>query len=478
MKVERIGEVMWTISDLPEEAKAKPLIIGTVDIVSTLGKDNTLKQLINVCCIDGVVGNVVLMPDAHEGYGFPIGAVAATPHKSGFISPGGIGYDINCGVRLITTPFTIEENIVRERLKKLVNEIFDAVPSGVGREGHYSFSMKELDEITEKGVPYLIEKGFGIPQDVDSIESGGRIPDADAEKVSEKAKERGRGQLGTMGAGNHFVEVDKVEEVYDEKIAERLGIRKNQICILIHTGSRGYGHQVATDYIRIFLSKISKWGINLRDRELVYAPIDSEEGRSYWHAMCCAANFAFANRQLITHSIRKVFRKLFGVKDEELRILYDVAHNIAKIERHKIDGKLMKVVVHRKGATRSYGPSHPELPPIYRETGQPVLIPGSMGTSSYLLCGTDKSFDISLGSCCHGAGRQMSRAAATKQFNAGALKKELGEMGIHVSAGSNRGLVEEAPLAYKNVDIVVESVVKAGIAVAVAKLEPVGVIKG
>lgn len=475
MKVRRIEGAFWTIES-NGSIKATPVIIATDDIINSIEKDRTLQQLINVCNLDSVCSPVVLMPDAHEGYGFPIGAVAAFPYERGIISPGGIGYDINCGVRLLRTPFVYAD--VKKVIDKLINGLYNEVPSGVGRGGHYNFSAKELDKFAERGAQEAVRRDLGFPEDLSNIESNGKISDANPYYVSNKAKERGKDQLGTMGAGNHFVEVNIVEKIFDKEKAELLGLFKDEVCVLIHTGSRGYGHQVATDYISLFLSKKRAWGIELRDKELAYAPLEVEEAKRYWGAMNAAANFAFANRQIITHLVRNVFKKVMGVSTQEIKVVYDVAHNIAKLEKHKIGGKDMKVIVHRKGATRAFGPSHLELSEKFKKTGQPVLIPGSMGTASYVLCGTDKSMEVALGSCCHGAGRLLSRAQAVKTFSQGNLKKELKERDIHIAAGSVRGLLEEAPQAYKNVDEVVKAVELAGIAKIVAKLKPIGVIKG
>jgi tRNA-splicing ligase RtcB len=341
----------------------------------------------------------------------------------GVISPGGIGYDINCGVRLLVSELRLDE--VQPRLEQLAKAIYKAVPSGVGRGGQFKLSVRELDRVLERGVQWALAEGYAEEEDLDFIESRGSLADADADAVSREAKERGRDQLGTMGAGNHFVEVDYVDKIFDDSIAQVLGLSRHQVVVLIHTGSRGLGHQVATDYIRVMLSVLSRYGIQLPDRELACAPFRSQEGQRYFRAMCAAANFAWTNRQLITWEIRQAWKEVFGAAGGRLRVLYDVAHNIAKVEQHTINGESRRVLVHRKGATRAFPPGHPETPAVYRHVGQPVLIPGSMGTASYVLVGAQGSMEQTFGSTCHGAGRQMSRHAAKRQVNADELRREL-----------------------------------------------------
>jgi len=451
-------------------------IYASEELLEQILHDRSLEQLINVATLPGIQQAAIVMPDVHEGYGFPIGGIAAMDIDEGVISPGGIGYDINCGVRLLVSELRLDE--VQPRLEQLAKAIYKAVPSGVGRGGQFKLSVRELDRVLERGVQWALAEGYAEEEDLDFIESRGSLADADADAVSREAKERGRDQLGTMGAGNHFVEVDYVDKIFDDSIAQVLGLSRHQVVVLIHTGSRGLGHQVATDYIRVMLSVLSRYGIQLPDRELACAPFRSQEGQRYFRAMCAAANFAWTNRQLITWEIRQAWKEVFGAAGGRLRVLYDVAHNIAKVEQHTINGESRRVLVHRKGATRAFPPGHPETPAVYRHVGQPVLIPGSMGTASYVLVGAQGSMEQTFGSTCHGAGRQMSRHAAKRQVNADELRRELRQRGIVVQAGSVRGLVEEAPVAYKDVDTVVRVVHTAGIARMVVRLRPIAVIKG
>jgi len=432
--------------------------------------DRTLEQLLNVATLPGVCGCVHAMPDAHEGYGFPVGGVAAFRAKDGIISPGGVGYDINCGVRLLAADVGYGE--VKQRIESLVHDLSRSIPSGTGRGGDLKLNLPELDRVLALGSRSLLERGLATCEDLEHTEAGGSLAAADPDKVSHRARERGRGQLGTIGSGNHFVEVQRVETIFDEDAAEALGLWKGQLTILIHTGSRGLGHQVCTDSVRAMDVVMARHGIKLPDRELACAPYASPEGKDYFAAMCAAANFAFANRQAITHAARQVFRRALG-DGGDLRLVYDVAHNMAKLEEH---GK-QKLLVHRKGATRAFGPSHPETPAAYRSVGQPVFIPGSMGTASYVLVGTDEAFDLSFGSTCHGAGRAMSRTAAKKVKSGQEVRKDLERQGIVVH-GSPGELAEEAPHAYKDVDRVVQVVHDAGLAHKVVRLRPVGVVKG
>lgn len=417
--------------------------------------DQSLIQLVNVATLPGIRKYALAMPDIHEGYGFPIGGVATFDEEEGIISPGGIGYDINCGVRLLRSGMVLKE--VESRLPRLAEEIYRQVPSGVGRGGRLKLSGQDFDRVLEGGAEEMVKKICGKLEDLGYLESGGRIAEADASLVSDRAKARGADQLGTMGAGNHFVEVEVVEKIFDAKEAKRLNLSKDQIVVLIHTGSRGLGHQIATDYIQKMIRTLPRYKIDLVDRELACAPFQSPEGQDYFRAMAAGANFAWANRQFISWEVREAFKHVFGINNHELSIVYDVAHNIAKIE----DG----LVVHRKGATRAF-------------PGQPVLIPGSMGTGSYLLVGEEKAVEQSFGSSCHGAGRRMSRAKAKRMIRGSDLKDELESRGIAVTAGSLSGLAEEAPEAYKNVDEVVEVVHRAGIAKKVARFRPVAVVKG
>lgn len=468
---------MWEIPPTTRSDMRVPArIYASEELLEQILHDRSLEQLINVATLPGIQQAAIVMPDVHEGYGFPIGGIAAMDIDEGVISPGGIGYDINCGVRLLVSELRLDE--VQPRLEQLAKAIYKAVPSGVGRGGQFKLSVRELDRVLERGVQWALAEGYAEEEDLDFIESRGSLADADADAVSREAKERGRDQLGTMGAGNHFVEVDYVDKIFDDSIAQVLGLSRHQVVVLIHTGSRGLGHQVATDYIRVMLSVLSRYGIQLPDRELACAPFRSQEGQRYFRAMCAAANFAWTNRQLITWEIRQAWKEVFGAAGGRLRVLYDVAHNIAKVEQHTINGESRRVLVHRKGATRAFPPGHPETPAVYRHVGQPVLIPGSMGTASYVLVGAQGSMEQTFGSTCHGAGRQMSRHAAKRQVNADELRRELRQRGIVVQAGSVRGLVEEAPVAYKDVDTVVRVVHTAGIARMVVRLRPIAVIKG
>ncbi len=473
----RINDYLWEIPmSFRNDMRVPAYVYSSSDMLESIGKDRSLQQLVNVSTLPGIQKAAMVMPDVHEGYGFPIGGVAATLYPDGVISPGGIGYDINCGVRLLKSDKSVKE--IYHSVENLSKEIYKAVPSGVGRSGPLKLNMKELDKVLEKGVTQLINEGYGNEEDLNYIESNGCIPNADASCVSSHAKERGSDQLGTMGAGNHFVEVDKVTDIFDESIAQSFGLFHNQIVILIHTGSRGLGHQVATDYIKIMMNTMGKYNITVPDRELACVPFSSQEGRNYFSAMASAANFAFSNRQLITHEVRAAWKNVFGQNGGDLDILYDVCHNIAKLEEHEINGQKKRLIVHRKGATRAFGPLNEELPDAYKETGQPVIIPGSMGTASYVLVGTNESMKQSFGSTCHGAGRQLSRHAARKIVEGDKLRRDLLEKGIIIQAGSVRGIAEEAPAAYKNVDNVVDVVDGAGIAKKVAKLKPLAVIKG
>ncbi|MEM3585853.1 MAG: RtcB family protein [Candidatus Jordarchaeaceae archaeon] len=419
------------------------------------------------------------MREAHQGYGFPIGGVAATDiEENGVLSPGGVGYDINCGVRLIRT--NLERKDVEPKIKELTKEIFDNVPSGVGSKRKIKLSTRELDEILAEGVNWSIRNGFGWEEDAENCEAKGKLKEADPAKVSSKAKERGVAQVGTLGAGNHFLEIQYVEKIFDQEAAKILGLRENQVTVMIHTGSRGLGHQVCSDYIRIMEHAARKYKIDLPDRELAAAPGNSPEGQDYLAAMAASANFAWANRQSITHWVRESFQKTFGRSPEDLdmHLIYDVAHNIAKIEKHKVNGETRSVYVHRKGATRAFPPEHPEIPQKYRNIGQPVIIPGTMGTASYVLIGRKEAMELSFGSTAHGAGRVMSRNQAIKSFSGEGVKSKLLSRGIFVRAASIEVVSEEAPEAYKNVDEVVRASHDAGIASMVARLHPLGVVKG
>jgi tRNA-splicing ligase RtcB len=476
-QLRKITDVLWEIPQSTRKDMRVPAEVYSTELMlEALLADRSLEQLINVTTLPGIQKAAMVMPDAHEGYGFPIGGVAATRYPDGVISPGGIGYDINCGVRLLLTEYCFDQ--VKAHLDQLSKELYQQIPSGVGKGGQVQLDTKAMDSVLKLGARWAVNHGYGEFKDLEQIESHGCLPNADPQYVSPEAKKRGSDQLGTIGAGNHFVEVDRVQQLFDEDIARAFGLRKNQVVLLIHTGSRGLGHQVATDYLRIMMKAMQNYGIDLPDRELACVPFNCPEGQHYFKAMSCAANFAWCNREVITWEVRKAWDAVFGKNAGNITVLYDVAHNIAKIEEHRINGNTMKVIVHRKGATRAFGPGFEELPGSLKNAGQPVFIPGSMGTASYVLAGTQKSMEASFGSTCHGAGRRMSRRAAKKQVDAPGLVKQLLKQGIHLQSGSYRGVAEEAPIAYKDVDIVVETVHQAGIAKKVAKLRPLAVIKG
>ena len=442
-------------------------------------EDRALEQLINTTTLPGVVKYALAMPDVHQGYGFSIGGVAATRLPDGVISPGGVGYDINCGVRLLSS------NIMRDELAPhvgaLMTAVFRRVPSGVGQGGALRLTEGDMDDILERGAFWVVEKrGYGTREDLERTEERGTMAGGDASQVSKHARDRARQQLGTLGSGNHFIEIDEVVEVYDQEAANAYGLYPGRIAVQIHSGSRALGHQVCTDYVRRLQQASAKYGIKLPDRELACVPFDSPEGQAYFGAMVCAANFAWANRQMMAHLVRQAFDDVLAGKlnRRELAMVYDVAHNIAKVETYEIDGAPTKLCVHRKGATRSLGPGGQGLPAAYRDIGQPVLIPGSMGTASYVLAGTAKAMAESFGSTCHGAGRVLSRQAAKRQVRGDQLRDELEQRGIAVRAGSMPGLAEEAPDAYKDIDLVIEVVHGAGLSRKVARLEPLGVMKG
>lgn len=470
-------DYLWEISASAKAGMRVPAqVYALEEMLDALLKDRSLEQLMNVATLPGICEHAIVMPDAHEGYGFPIGGVAATQWPDGVISPGGIGYDINCGVRMLTTEVQFDD--IKDRLSKLAKVLYQHVPSGVGKGGPVKLDNKQMKKVLEKGARWAAENGYGEPADLEYIESGGTLEEADHNPVSQYAKDRGNDQLGTIGGGNHFAEIDKVSHVFNEEIAKSYSLEPGQVVILIHTGSRGLGHQVATDYIRTMLNALPKYNIDLVDRQLACVPFHSQEGQDYFHAMASAANFAWCNREVITWEIRNAWRSLFGSSGGPVNVMYDVAHNIAKIEKYPIQGKEQKMIVHRKGATRAFGPGNPEIPGRYTKAGQPVMIPGSMGTHSYVLAGTNQSYEKTFGSTCHGAGRRLSRRKAKKQVEAIQLVQDLKEQGIFVQAGSKRGVAEEAPVAYKDVDIVVDTVHQAGIAQKVAKLSPLAVIKG
>ncbi|HBS48363.1 TPA: RNA-splicing ligase RtcB [Candidatus Dependentiae bacterium] len=473
----KLSDFLWEIpTTFRPDMKVPARFYASEKMLDDILKDRSVEQLINVSTLPGVLEKVLAMPDIHEGYGFPIGGVAAMKLPNGVISPGGIGYDVNCGVRLLLSQLTFDD--AKSHFASLAREIYHQVPSGVGRGGQLKLEISDLDNVLVQGAHWMLKNNYATSQDLQRIESFGRLTNADASAISQQAKKRGFDQLGTLGAGNHFVEVDYVEEIYDENAAKTFGLYKNQLVVLIHTGSRGLGHQTATDSIRKMVQAMPKHGITLPDRELACVPFSSPEGQEYFNAMAAAANFAWANRQMITWEIRNAWHREFGSTNGELNLLYDVAHNIAKIEKHLIKGKEQDVIVHRKGATRAFPANHPEIPKEFASIGQPVIIPGSMGTASYVLAGNKGSMEQSFGSTCHGAGRKMSRTAAKKEIIGKNLRDELQERGIFIQAGSISDLAEEAPLAYKDIDDVINTVHNAGIANKVAKLKPCVVIKG
>ena len=475
----KIGENQYQIdADSNSGMKVPVRIYADEPLLQKMLSDRTIMQARNVSSIPGIVGQSIVLPDGHEGYGFPVGGVAAMDAEEGMISPGGVGYDINCGVRLLRSNLT--EQTVRSKLKELVTDLFSSIPSGVGSKGAIKLSHSELDEVLVKGVNWAIDHGYGSSDDVDVCEENGQIQNADPNKVSDKARKRGAPQLGSLGSGNHFLEVQKVAEVHDEEAANRMGLKEGTITILVHCGSRGFGHQVCSDYLRVSEQAMEKYDIHLPDRELACVPNNSEEGESYRKAMFSALNFAWSNRQMLTHWTRKSFERVFNQTESDLdmKLVYDVSHNIAKVEKHKVEGKERKVVVHRKGATRAFPANRDEIPSRYRDLGQPVLVPGSMGTASWVLLGQPNSMDLSFGSTAHGAGRTMSRSKARRNYTEENVKKSLNDKGIFIKALTRDGVVEETPQAYKDVDAVVNVSHNLGIATKVAKLVPIGVIKG
>jgi len=451
------------------------LIYADETLMEQIVKDLSIEQAMNVAFLPGIVGRSLAMPDIHQGYGFPIGGVAATDWHKGVISPGGVGFDINCGVRLLAS--TLHKDEVTPKLKELVNQLFRDVPAGTGSQGTVPCSFAELNEVLERGAAWVVERGYGEPADVEFCEESGCMAGADAHHVSDRAKQRGRTQIGTLGSGNHFLEVQFVQKIYEPEIAETFGLRENQVVVLIHCGSRGLGHQVCTDYLKLMNDAMRRYSIELPDRQLACVPIHKPEGEQYLAAMAAAANFAWANRQAITHFTRKAFEKLFGA-NTAVRVVYDVAHNIAKRETYTVNHDVRDVLVHRKGATRSFPAGSPFIPAAYKDAGQPVLIPGSMGTASYVLVGNQQAMEETFGTVCHGAGRAMSRTAAKKGRDARVETQKLADQGIILRAETRDGILEEIPEAYKDIDAVVDVVHNAGLARKVARLRPLGVIKG
>ena len=475
----KINEFEWEIPvSFRDDMRVPVRIFSTRRLLEVVSKDRSLEQAVNAATLPGLVGSVTVMPDMHQGYGFPIGGVAATRYPEGVISPGGIGYDINCGVRLLGSQ--IEQRDVKKRYQALILNIDMKCPSGVGKKGVLRLSEKELVQVLREGSRWTLKRGYATEMDVRRTEDNGQIAGADPDHVSPRAKERGRPQLGSMGGGNHFIEIDRVEQVFDHEAAQVIGLREGTLAVQIHCGSRGLGHQVCSDYVKELQRAVHKYNIKPPDRELVCAPMDSPEGQAYLAAMRCAANYAFANRQVLVHQVRLAFENVLAGKvgNWHLHQVYDIAHNIGKIEKHRVEGQEIEVCVHRKGATRAFGPGAPGLPEEYRAIGQPVLVPGSMGTSSWVLVGTEESMQRTFGSSCHGAGRVMSRSKAKKPVRGSDLREALETRGIHIRARSMAGFAEEAPQAYKDVDEVVSTVSGAGIARKVARLVPLAVVKG
>ena len=454
------------------------LIYASPKLLRHIESERTPGQVMNVAHLPGIVKYSLAMPDIHWGYGFPIGGVAAMDTETGVISPGGVGYDINCGVRVLRSNLRLKD--VQQRLDRLLAKIYENVPCGVGEKGKLRVSERELREVMIEGAKWMIKHGLGKPEDIERIEENGAIAGANPDKVSRRAIERGRPQLGTLGAGNHFLEIQVVEQIFDPSVAEVFGLEKGMVTVMIHTGSRGFGHQICDDYVRVMGSAMQRYGIRVPDRELACVPFRSAEGQSYFGAMAAAANFAWANRQAITHWVREAFVEVLGESPESLglEVIYDVAHNIAKIEEHEVDGKKMKLIVHRKGATRAFAAGHPQVPKVYRDVGQPVLIPGDMGTASYILVGTEKAMRETFGSTCHGAGRVMSRHEAKRRIRGEEVERRLATKGIKVRAKSYKTLSEETPEAYKDIEAVVEAVHNAGISRKIARMRPIGVVKG
>ena len=469
----RLSEYLWEVPKSFRLDMQVPARIYASEKILQAVEERALNQLVNITTLPGITKYAIGMPDIHSGYGPPIGGVGAMRLSKGIISPGFVGYDENCGVRLLKSEYTDKE--IEAHLDKLASEIQKEVPSGLGKGRQIKLSIEQIDKILEEGVPELVSQGYGEKEDIENCEEGGKMPEADASCVSQRARMRGRDQVGTLGSGNHFCELQKVEEIYEKKVAEAFGLFKNQVVIMIHTGSRGLGHQNCTDYLRITAQAITKYKIELPDRELACVPFNSLEGQRFFKAMSAACNFAWSNRHMISFYVRKSWKSVLGKGN--LKLLYDVAHNIAKIEEHEVDGKRMELIVHRKGATRAFPAGHPDVPQKYREVGQPVLIPGTMGTASYVCVGTEKSKEAWY-TVNHGAGRTMSRHAALRAVRGEEVVRKLKEKGIIVKCRSIRGIAEEAPIAYKNIEDVVEVVHNAGLSKKVAKLVPLAVIKG
>ncbi|MDP2916752.1 MAG: RtcB family protein [Dehalococcoidia bacterium] len=478
--INKIDDYRWEIPQTYKQGMRVPgLIYASESMLRHIWEDEAYLQVANVAFLPGIVGYSLAMPDIHPGYGFPIGGVAATRLKDGVVSPGGVGFDINCGARLLRTNLTEEE--VKPKIEQLTSALYINIPSGVGSEGKIRLNEKEMEKVLLKGAQWAVEKGYGEAGDIMVTEESGCMKRANPEKVSDRAKKRGAPQLGTLGSGNHFLEVEVVNEIYDREAAQVMGImEEGQVLLMVHTGSRGFGHQVCDDYVRLMGEAVKRYGINLPDRQLACAPVNSPEGQDYLAGMACAANYAWANRQCITHWARECFIRVFNKGPRELGLeqVYDVAHNIAKIEEHTVNGQKITLCVHRKGATRAFPKGHPDVPAIYRNIGQPVLIPGDMGRYSFVAIGTETAMKESFGSTCHGAGRMESRTAAKRNVRGSDVLHELASRGITVKAASMSGLAEEASEAYKDVAEVVEVTHKAGISRKIAKVVPLGVVKG
>lgn len=478
IELEKLTDFKWRI---PKQSgmRVDGIVYASEKLLKNLGGDQCLQQVANVAHLPGIVKHSIAMPDIHWGYGFPIGGVAAFRLEDGVISPGGVGYDINCGVRLLRS--NIHRDRAREKSGELVTALFQNIPTGVGsHRKDLRLNFEQMKKMSREGAKWAVSQGFGTAADLGHIEENGQIPQADPEQVSQRAYERGRDQLGTLGSGNHFTEVGFVDEIYDGSAAEALGLWKDHVTVIVHTGSRGFGYQICDDYLRVMDGAVRKYGLELPDRQLACAPLDSPEGKKYLGAMACGANFAFNNRQIITHWVRETFEKVFnlGPADHGLNTVYDVCHNIAKIETHTVDGKEIKLCIHRKGATRAFPPGHASLPEAYRGLGQPVLVPGDMGRYSYVLLGTPRGYEETFGTSCHGAGRVMSRHQAKKNARGRSIVKELESQGIRIMADGYDTIAEEMPEAYKDVADVVDVVHEAGIGKKVARLKPFCVIKG
>ncbi|QLH75600.1 MAG: RtcB family protein [Methanomassiliicoccales archaeon] len=458
--------------------RTSAVIFADPRMIEVIKGDNSPEQAANVACLPGIIGRSLAMPDIHWGYGFPIGGVAALDAEEGVISPGGIGFDINCGVRLMRTDLNVDD--VRPRIKELVDECFKNVPAGVGSKGITEIAGAQIDEILREGAEWAVRNGYGWQEDLASTEEEGRMKGADPSKVSMKAKQRGIPQVGSLGSGNHFLEIDRVDKVFDTEAANAFGLYEGQVTVTIHCGSRGCGHQIATDYLQVMEQAVKRNRMELPDRQLACAYVRSKEGEDYFAAMQCGANYAWANRQMIMHWVRQSFEKVFGTEAEKMgmRLVYDVAHNIAKLEEHVTDGKRRKVYVHRKGATRAFPKEHEEVPRKYRSIGQPVIIPGDMGSGTYVLVGNEQVMKETFGSTCHGAGRLMSREAAIRKYTVNGIRHDLEAKGVYIKASTKDGILEEAPGAYKDIDDVVRIVTGAGLTRLVAKLTPIGVMKG